>query len=77
MESWKLILYGNWNIVKGKLKQRFANLTDDDLEYIKGKEMELLGRVIKKTGQTKQELTSWIEKTFSSTKSKAKDKTKT
>jgi uncharacterized protein YjbJ (UPF0337 family) len=45
---------GNWNITKGKLKQKFANLTDDDLRYDEGKEDELIGRIQKRTGQTKE-----------------------
>ena len=49
-----LQLKGDWNIVKGKLKQKFAQLTDDDLQYVRGKEDELLGRIQKRTGQTKE-----------------------
>jgi len=45
---------GNWNIAKGKLKQKFANLTDDDLRYVEGQEDELVGRIQKRTGQTKE-----------------------
>ena len=45
---------GNWNIAKGKLKQRFAQLTDDDLQYVEGREDELVGRIQKRTGQTKE-----------------------
>ncbi len=52
----KLELFGNWNIIKGKLKERFAVLTDNDLLYIKGKEEELLGRIQRKLGKTKREL---------------------
>jgi uncharacterized protein YjbJ (UPF0337 family) len=51
-----LQLKGNWNIAKGKLKQKFAQLTDDDLEYIEGKEDELIGRIQKLTGKTKEEI---------------------
>jgi len=51
-----LQLKGNWNIAKGKLKQKFAQLTDDDLEYIEGKENELIGRIQKRTGKTKREI---------------------
>lgn len=51
-----LQLKGNWNIIKGKLKQKYANLTDDDLQYIEGKEDELLGRIQKRTGRTKEEV---------------------
>ena len=49
-----LQLKGDWNIVKGKLKQKFAQLTDDDLQYVRGKEDELIGRIQKRTGQTKE-----------------------
>lgn len=52
---------GNWNELKGKIKQKYANLTDNDLLYEEGKEEELLGRLQQKTGKTKQELKSWID----------------
>ena len=51
-----LQLKGNWNIIKGKLKQKYASLTDDDLQYIEGKEDELVGRIQKRTGKTKKEV---------------------
>ena len=54
-------LRGNWNIIKGKLKQQYGDLTDDDLIYIEGKEDELYGRIQKKTGQTKEELQEFID----------------
>jgi uncharacterized protein YjbJ (UPF0337 family) len=57
-----LKIKGNWNEMKGKMKQQYANLTDDDLLYEKGKEDELLGRLQKKTGQTKDEIKKWIDK---------------
>lgn len=47
---------GDWNILKGKLKQKFGDLTDDDLIFVKGKEEELLGRLQKKIGRTRQEI---------------------
>jgi uncharacterized protein YjbJ (UPF0337 family) len=50
----KLEIKGNWNIAKGTLKQKWANLTDDDLQYVEGKEDELLGRIQKRTGQTRE-----------------------
>ena len=53
---------GNWNIIKGKLKQQYGDLTDDDLMYVEGKENELYGRIQKKTGKTKQELQDFIDK---------------
>ncbi|WP_236980596.1 CsbD family protein [Membranihabitans maritimus] len=55
-------LKGNWNIVKGKLQQEFGDLTEDDLQYIEGKETELLGRLQKKTGKTKEEIKDWVDK---------------
>jgi len=61
MESWKLNLKGNWNELKGKAKSEYADLTDDDLLYEEGKDDELLGRLQKKIGKTKQELKDWIE----------------
>ena len=57
-----LKIKGNWNEVKGKVKQKWANLTDDDLLYEEGKEDELYGRIQKKTGKTKEEIKSWIDK---------------
>jgi uncharacterized protein YjbJ (UPF0337 family) len=62
METWKLKVSGNWNEVKGKIKQKYANLTDDDLLYEEGKDDELVGRIQKKTGVAKEEIKSWIEK---------------
>lgn len=49
-----LQIKGDWNIIKGKLKQKYANLTDDDLRYVEGQEQELIGRIQKRTGQTRE-----------------------
>jgi len=57
-----LTIKGNWNEVAGKLKQQFANLTDDDLLYKEGKEEEFLGRLQQKLGKTKEELRKIISK---------------
>lgn len=51
---------GRWNELKGKVKQQYADLTDDDLLYSEGKEDELLGRIQKKSGKTKEELEEWL-----------------
>jgi uncharacterized protein YjbJ (UPF0337 family) len=59
--SGELKIKGNWNELKGKAKQQWANLTDDDLLYEEGKEDELYGRIQKKTGKTKEEVKSWID----------------
>ena len=61
MESWKLKLKGNWNEVKGKIKKKYSNLTDDDLLYEEGKDDELLGKIQQKIGQSKEEVKKWIE----------------
>ena len=58
----KLRIKGNWNEVAGKLKQKYANLTDDDLLFKEGKEDELVGRLQKKIGKTKEEIRDLIEK---------------
>ncbi len=60
--SGALQIKGNWNQLKGKIKQQYAHLTDDDLLYEEGKEDELYGRIQKKTGKTKEEVKSWIDK---------------
>jgi uncharacterized protein YjbJ (UPF0337 family) len=51
---------GNWNEQKGKLKQKFAQLTDNDLLYTEGKKEEMMGKLQTKLGKTKDELTAII-----------------
>jgi len=51
-----LSLKGNWNEIKGKLKQKYGELTDDDLIFSEGKEDELLGRLQQKLGKTKDDI---------------------
>jgi uncharacterized protein YjbJ (UPF0337 family) len=50
----KLEIKGDWNVIKGTLKQKWAKLTDDDLEYAEGKQEELIGRIQKVTGETRE-----------------------
>ena len=57
----KLTIEGNWNEIKGKLKQKYGSLTDDDLTFAKGKEEELYGRLQQKLGKTKDEIKREIE----------------
>ena len=52
----QLELKGSWNEVKGKLKQKYAQLTDDDLAFAEGKDEELLGRLQQKLGKSKEDL---------------------
>jgi uncharacterized protein YjbJ (UPF0337 family) len=56
----KLAIKGAWNEVKGKAKQAYADLTDDDLMYAEGKEDEMLGKVQQKTGKTRDEAVKWL-----------------
>jgi uncharacterized protein YjbJ (UPF0337 family) len=49
-----LEIKGDWNITKGKLKQKWAKLTEDDLQFADGKRDELLGRIQKCTGETRE-----------------------
>jgi uncharacterized protein YjbJ (UPF0337 family) len=55
-----LSMKGNWTEIAGKLKQKYANLTDDDLLFKEGKEEELLGRLQKKIGTTKEKVREMI-----------------
>ncbi len=60
MSGYTDIMKGNWNIAKGKLKQEFAELTDDDLTCEEGKEDEMLGRIQNKIGKTKEEIKEFL-----------------
>jgi uncharacterized protein YjbJ (UPF0337 family) len=51
---------GHWNVAKGKLKQQYAELTDNDLTYVEGKEDELLGRIQQRTGRAREEIESYL-----------------
>lgn len=53
-------LKGKWNEVKGKLKQEYSDLTEDDLLYVEGKEDELYGRIQQKVGKSKDEVKKMI-----------------
>ena len=56
----KLLFKGSWNEVKGKLKQTYGQLTDDDLVFAEGKDDELIGRLQKKLGKSKEEIREMI-----------------
>ncbi|WP_009964344.1 CsbD family protein [Verrucomicrobium spinosum] len=55
-----LQMKGTWNEVKGKLKQKYGQLTDDDLKFEEGKEDELLGRLQKRLGRSKEDVRQFI-----------------
>lgn len=57
----KLELKGKWNELKGKVKQQYADLTDDDLLYEEGKDDELVGRLQTKLGKTRDEVVDWLK----------------
>jgi len=57
----KLELKGKWHEMKGKVKQAHGDLTDDDLRYEDGKDEELLGRLQKKLGKTRDEVVDWLK----------------
>jgi uncharacterized protein YjbJ (UPF0337 family) len=57
----KLQTKGSWNEIKGKLKQKFADLTDDDLTFAEGKEDEMLGRLQQRLGKSEEEMRGAIE----------------
>lgn len=53
---------GKWNELKGRAKQEWADLTDDDLMYVEGKEEELYGRIQDRTGKTRDEVRTWFDR---------------
>ncbi|MBC6611174.1 CsbD family protein [Hymenobacter sp. BT507] len=55
---------GNWNQLKGEAKQKWGNLTDDDLDYAEGKQDEWFGRLQEKTGDTIDDIKAWFNRTF-------------
>ena len=61
MSSFSDQVKGNWNIAKGKIKQQWGDLTDDDLDYQEGKADELKGRIQKKTGETKENVNKFFD----------------
>jgi uncharacterized protein YjbJ (UPF0337 family) len=61
----KLEMKGNWNVAKGKLKQKWANLTDDDLKFEEGQQDELIGRIQRRTGQTREQVQKAFDEAFS------------
>jgi uncharacterized protein YjbJ (UPF0337 family) len=56
----KLEIKGGWNELKGKIKQAYGDLTDDDLTHEEGKDDEMLGKLQQKTGKTRDDLVKWI-----------------
>lgn len=55
-------LKGNWKVIKGSLMQEYADLTDNDLQFQEGQEEEMIGRIQKKIGKSKEEIKDFIDK---------------
>lgn len=57
---------GNWKQIKGKAKQRWASLTDDDLDHIDGRREELIGKLQEREGiardQAERQLDEWSQR---------------
>ena len=68
----KLQVKGEWNIIKGNLKQKWAALTDDDLQFAEGKQDELHGRIQKRTGESLESVEKTIGEFRAALGSKAK-----
>jgi len=56
----KMEVKGRWNEWKGRIKQEYGDVTDDDLKYEEGREDEMWGRLQKKTGKAKDDLVKWL-----------------
>jgi uncharacterized protein YjbJ (UPF0337 family) len=59
-----LEIKGDWNITKGRLKENWAKLTDNDLHYVEGKQDELIGRIQKRTGETREAVEKTVKELF-------------
>ena len=57
----RLELKGKWNELKGKIKQSYSDLTDDDLRYEEGKDEELYGRLQQKMGKSREDVITWLK----------------
>ena len=56
-----LQIKGTWNELKGKIKQQYADLTDDDLLYEEGQEDRLIGKIQQKLGKSREEVIRLIK----------------
>lgn len=63
-ESWKQRFEGNWNELKGRVKQEWGELTDDDTDVAEGEWDELVGNIQQATGKARQDIEAWFERTF-------------
>lgn len=61
MSSLKDQVKGEWNQVIGKVKQEYAELTEDDMKMAEGKKDEFIGKIQEKTGKAKSEIIDFIE----------------
>ena len=53
---------GNWNVIKGKAKEQWGDLTDDDLTLAEGKYDQVVGNIQKRTGEAKEDIEAWFNR---------------
>lgn len=51
---------GQWDMLRGKIKQKWGQLTDDDLQIIGGNVDELVGRIHEKTGVAREHIEHFV-----------------
>ncbi len=62
----RLILEGNWNEIKGKLRHKWGQLTDDDLPQIRGDAEQIIGVIQRKTGEAREAIEQYLQEMFGS-----------
>ncbi len=62
----RLILEGNWNEIKGKLRHKWGQLTDDDLPQIRGDAEQIIGAIQRKTGEARDAIEQYLQEMFGS-----------
>jgi uncharacterized protein YjbJ (UPF0337 family) len=62
----RLILDGNWNEIKGKLRHKWGQLTDDDLPQIRGDAEQIIGAIQRKTGEARDAIEQYLQEMFGS-----------
>ena len=55
------IFEGNWNEIKGKLRQKWGQLTDDDFQQIRGDAEQLIGIIQRKTGEAREAIEQYLQ----------------
>jgi len=53
-------VHGQWNSIRGKIKEKWGQLTDDDLKVASGNVDQLVGTIQQKTGVAREEIEKFI-----------------